>query len=291
MEGAPLTNATDSEDNFTSKKSKSKRERFEPLEDDAAALHRRRHVAREIVRHEESERPEQPLEMRVPRLTDRLAERRHRAPEAKLLHGEEKSPEHIGRMLITAEAHNGSREVPRAPFIAERLKLRPGLRIETLSRAELLSFSEQIAVETTSLRNVYETHLIGEHALRRLIAEYLQGGDIHKALQQEILEHEIDFERDPALRDSAIVADEQYRASTQVVAPGKEALNQLLQKAQAVIGVADDDEVLSYDRAHKTPPPPTPHNTTSVRRPVDLIMAVTIVLLVILVLVLLFGHH
>ena len=76
--------------------------------------------------------------------------------------------------------------------------------METLSRAELLSISEHIGVETSSLRNVYETHLIGEHALRRLVAEYLQGGDVQMALRREIVEHEIDHERDPALRDAVV---------------------------------------------------------------------------------------
>ena len=278
MEGAPLTNKTDSEDNFTSKKSKSKRERFDPLEDDAAALHRRRHIAREIVRHEEVERPEQPQVHRA------------QAPEATQLHGEEKSPEHIGRMLVTAEAHQEHREAPRTPFTPEKARLRPGTRVETLSRAELLTFSELIAVETTSLRNVYETHLIGEHALRRLIAEYLQGHDIHEALQREILEHEIDFERDPALRDNTITADDERGDTTPLIAPGKDALNQLLQKAQSVIGFSDSDEFnYAQDRAHGNHQRPVPVRPQ--RRPVDVIMAITIVLLIILVLVLLFGRH
>jgi hypothetical protein len=278
MEGAPLTNKTDSEDNFTPKKSKSKRERFDPLEDDAAALHRRRHIAREIVRHEEVERPEQPQE------------HRRQAPEATQLHGEEKSPEHIGRMLVTAEAHQERREAPRTPYTPEKAQLRPGTRVETLSRAELLTFSELIAVETTSLRNVYETHLIGEQALRRLIAEYLQGHDIHAALQREILEHEIDFERDPALRDNTVTADDKRGDTTQLIAPGKESLNQLLQKAQSVIGFSDSDEFnYAQDRAHGHHQRPLPVRPQ--RRPVDVIMAITIVLLVILVLVLLFGRH
>lgn len=76
-------------------------------------------------------------------------------------------------------------------------------RVETLNRSELLSLSEKIIVEGSSLRQIYETKLVGEHGLRRLVAEYMRGGDIKKALRQEIVEREIDFERDPDLRDMA----------------------------------------------------------------------------------------
>jgi hypothetical protein len=289
MEGAPLTNATDSEDHFTPKKPKQKREKYEDLDDDAAALHRRRHIAREALRHEEAQRSLS-LEANAPRIASRVLEQRQRAPEATQLHGQQKSPEHIGHMLLTAEADHSTREGLRPSYGPERIQLRPGMHIETLSRAELLELSRQIAVETTSLRDVYETHLIGEQALRRIIAEYLQGGDIHHILQREILEHEIDFERDPALRDASAVTNYDHHENSQVIAPGKDALNQLLQKAQAVIGMSDDDENLSYDRAHRSGEQHTASPPRLKRGPVDYVMAIIIVMLIILVLVLLFGH-
>jgi hypothetical protein len=250
MESAHLTTSSESEDIFDSKKSKHN-------------ASQRRHIAREALQYEG----------------------RQRAPEAKQLHGEQKSPEHIGHVLVTAEATKHSGEIHREG----KLQLPPNTRIETLSRAELLILSEQIAVETSSLRNIYETHLIGEQALRRLVAEYLHGGDIHKALQREIVEHEIDFERDPALRNLPTLTDFDHSDAAQAPAPNNEALNQLLQKAIVGIGGSDSDEPTygkpgtSYAEEHG--------GHSHQRRPVDVIMSVTIVLLVILVIALYFWHH
>jgi hypothetical protein len=268
MESTPLTSSADPEQSFDTKKSKRKREKLDDRLDDAAILRQRRHIAREALRLEDPER-------------------RQRAPEATQLHGAEKSREHIGHVLITAEADNRSGEVPHLQQPQERISLPPDTRIETLSRAELLILSGQIAVETSSLRNVYETHLIGEQALRRLVAEYLRGGDIQKALRHEILEHEIDFERDPALRDKSAISDLD-EDSNQIIASGKEALNQLLQKAGA--GISGSDEELEYDKAHASYREERglgPHR----RSPLDIAMAITIVLLIALVIALYFRHR
>jgi hypothetical protein len=97
--------------------------------------------------------------------------------------------------------------------------------VMTMNRSELLLLSEKIVVDGASLRQVYETHLVGERGLRRLVSEYLQGRDIKKALRRELIEREIDFERDPALRD---------RARSSVNKSGKGALTTLLQEAGAV---------------------------------------------------------
>jgi hypothetical protein len=75
--------------------------------------------------------------------------------------------------------------------------------VATVSREELMDISSKITVDGTSLRQAYETHLIGENALRRLVAEHVRGGNLHDALRAEIMQHEIDFERDPQMRDHA----------------------------------------------------------------------------------------
>lgn len=147
------------------------------------------------------------------------AEERRRAPEAGRLHETRKAPpERIGHMLIAAEAETPLRrtEVSRSAETnptkrAENMvreqrqetaaQVSTERRVETMNRTELLEMSEKIIVDGTSLRQIYETHLVGEHGLRRLVIEHLRGGDIKRALRQEIVEHEIDFERDPAMRD------------------------------------------------------------------------------------------
>jgi hypothetical protein len=289
MESTPLSTRSDREGD------KEKRKRFEVLSEEAALRHSR-HIAREALRHEEDDRDTEEEgeedEESVERIAHRAFESRKRAPEAKQLHGEEES--RIGHMLIAAEADRRRKEDSRAGSAPEKIELPSDKRIETLSRSELLSLSQQIIVESASLRDVYETHLIGEQALRRLIAEYLHGGDIQKALQREILEHEIDFERDPALRDMAVPADEDNDDSRKVAAPAKETLNQLLQKAGA--GIFGSDEELTYHHNHDHmgtdhKPQQSTQRYQRQRQSIDIIMWGTIVVLVILVIALFFWHH
>lgn len=149
---------------------------------------------------------------------------RQRAPEAHQLHGSTKAPEHIGSMLMAAESAAaviaGHKRVEQAAPEQRTQTKRESLqsaqkeidvppqstRVETLDRVELLELSEKIIVDGNSLRQIYETHLIGERGLRRLVAEHLRGGDVRKALKREVVEREIDFERDPAMRDKAVSA-------------------------------------------------------------------------------------
>ena len=119
-----------------------------------------------------------------------------------------------------------------------------GKRIETVSRAELLAASEKIVIDGTSLRQIFETHLIGEHGLRRLVAEYLKGGDLRAALNHEINERELDFERDPALRDLSSIHDS-LTGST--VMQSKASLSKLLEKAAS--SLSDSSEEAAFYKA------------------------------------------
>ncbi len=123
--------------------------------------------------------------------SNKSKKRRRAGLEASHLHGTSPAPEHIGSVLVSA-AETGQEKT--AGLSSEK-------HIETLDRAELLELSERIKVNSSTLRQIYETHLIGEHGLRRLVAEYMHDGDLRAALRHEIVEHEIDFERDPQMRD------------------------------------------------------------------------------------------
>jgi hypothetical protein len=96
----------------------------------------------------------------------------------------------------------------------------------TMRRSDLLELSETVMVDGTNLRQIYETHLVGERGLRRLVSEHLRGGNIQRALRAELVERQIDFERDPFLRDRA-------RASVSGGA-GKSAVGNLIQEPAAV---------------------------------------------------------
>jgi hypothetical protein len=127
--------------------------------------------------------------------------------------------ETIGHVLVSAES-----EAKRGRTATERILANK--RAEAMGRDELLHLSETIIVDGTSLRDVYETHLISEKGLRRLIAEHLAGGNVARMLRRELIEREIDFERDPQLRDRA-------RQSVTGAGSGKQALHSLLASAGA----------------------------------------------------------
>jgi hypothetical protein len=158
-------------------------------------------------------------------------------------------PEHIGHVLMGVEAPAASSRKSDAEKPArERAsdinssaeKLPPAASkstAEALSRAELLEMSSQIIIEGSSLCQVYETHLISEKGLRRVVAERLQGGDVRQALRNELLEHEIDFERDPILRD---------RAHQSTESGGKSELSDLMQHINAEVTAETAQEMAVY---------------------------------------------
>lgn len=75
------------------------------------------------------------------------------------------------------------------------------IRAQTINREELLKIASEIEIEGTRLSVIYSNNLLGEHGLRRVIAEYLKGGDVKRVLKREMIEREMDYERDPVLRD------------------------------------------------------------------------------------------
>lgn len=128
--------------------------------------------------------------------------------------------ESIGHVLVSAES-----ETKRTKATTERGAA--AKQAEAMGRDELLMLSASIVIDGASLRQVYETHLISEKGLRRIIAEHLAGGDVARILRRELIEREIDFERDPLLRDRA-------RKSIIGAGNGKKALHSLLASAGAL---------------------------------------------------------
>ena len=122
-----------------------------------------------------------------------------RAPalEANRLHSTV-APEKIGKVLLTVTETTNT--IPRV----EMATLQPiDQHIETISRADLLELSAKTLVDGSTLRQAYETNLITEKGLRRILIEHLRGGDVKRALRRELVERDMDFERDPELRDKS----------------------------------------------------------------------------------------
>ena len=177
---------------------------------------------------------------------------RIKAPEATELHGPNKRHERIGHVIVTKETVREARpqveiskKAEKNEIDQEQNKLEINRDVESFSRNELLEIGDKISINGTTLRQIYNSHLIGERGLRRLIHEHMRGGDLSKALKLEISERELDFERDPLLRD---MAPHNYSGSGgSPAAGGQAALQHLLKKADAAL--EDTSEEAAYYKA------------------------------------------
>lgn len=203
-----------------------------------------------------------------------------------------KKPEQLGRVLLSTEAEPVDAEpepvaeaVESSMAAEEKMKVEAaptehtGSRnIETLSRSELLQMSEKIEINGSNLRHIYETHLIGEHGLRRLVAEHLRGGDLPKALRREVTEHEIDFERDPMMRDHRTPA-----AAAAFDNASNAALEQLLKKAD--VSMEDNGEQTAVLKAQARHEEAAEERQSHHRRLLDITLATTITFLIVLIII------
>ena len=148
------------------------------------------------------------------------------------------STERIGHVLVAASSNAEKAATVRVNKPPKLESADAKKRAESMDRSELLAISQTIAVEGTSLRQIYESQLISEKGLRRLVAEHLRGGNIGRALKRELVERQIDFERDPILRDKS--------NKNSADNAGKAALAGMLSKA----GVSEtkQDEIIKTNR-------------------------------------------
>ena len=186
-------------------------------------------------------------------------------------------PEHIGHMIIAAESVTAE-SLASTPEATAKMSRRSEQQVETLSRNELLTLSEKVIVEGSTLRQVYETNLISERGLRRLITEYLRGGDVVRAFRRELVEREIDFERDPKLRDAV-------RKNLKSSGGASPTLQRLLAQA----GVSTDDQSvqdIARARADQLREAKQESKRESNRRIVDLSLITIIAVLLAVIIVL-----
>jgi hypothetical protein len=185
---------------------------------------------------------------------------------------------HVGAAALLAEAKPGNASETSRESKAET----KAVNVETMSRAELLSLSEKAMIDGSSLRQIYETHLIGEHGLRRLVAEYLRDGDLKKALRREIIERQIDFERDPAIRDIAVYPNPLSTSTT--TDNGRAALDKLLKRTDLSADTRSEEAAFFKARALYEANELLQHKQR--RRVADISVAAVITILLALLLVL-----
>ena len=71
------------------------------------------------------------------------------------------------------------------------------------------------------LKTIYQNKELSFNGLKRIIIAYLRGGNLEKIFKKELIAHQIDFERDPILKD---IRDSNFYSET--VAP--KSVNDLL---------------------------------------------------------------
>lgn len=264
----------------------------------------------ERINHAADERQARKQQVRQAQTREQVRElpvQRRPAPEAHQLHGSQRRQEQIGHILVAAESPLVIRRPQAVPELRvpvgavekkatitmkseqrdiqkaiEKAAANPAKainehRAETMQRAELLAISEKITVDGSNLRKIYESHLVGERGLRRLVAEHLQGGDIKKALRVEIVEREIDFERDPAMRDLP-------QNALPPTSSGKTALDTFLQQAAASLPASQEEAAFfkaraRYDAAEQS-------QRQKQRRLIDISLTSAIILLISAVIIL-----
>jgi hypothetical protein len=72
--------------------------------------------------------------------------------------------------------------------------------VKEFTRQELMQTAEKVQVEGTTLREMSELGRLDEPGLRRVVGEFLKGGDVTRAVSKEIKEKELQYEQDPNLR-------------------------------------------------------------------------------------------
>lgn len=160
-------------------------------------------------------------------------------------------------------------------------QLHPAQRVQRMDHQELLKTSEKLTVDGVSVRSIYEAHRITEPGLRRVVYEYLRGGDIKHAVQAELEIKEMTYERDPFLRD--LVAAEAAPitvAAAAIAATDRKRESQLTIPQKALDSRAAKDDKSNASGSDKKDMPPV----------VTQAWIVFVVLLVIIAVILLFSR-
>jgi hypothetical protein len=132
-----------------------------------------------------------------------------------------------------------------------------GERVQHMDHAEILAIAEKVTIDGTSLRKIYEAKQITEPGLRRLTREYLRGGDLKAALKHELQVKEMQYERDPQMRDrlaasyagvEAAGAHSSQEAMASLLASGPKPKTETMQSS---VEQAQDEAEQSKRRGHQ----------------------------------------
>jgi hypothetical protein len=75
---------------------------------------------------------------------------------------------------------------------------------EQMTSKELKAIAEKVIIDHVSLKDMYESQQFDEKGLRRIVNEFLRGGDVQRAITSEVVRKDKAFELDPRLRRQQI---------------------------------------------------------------------------------------
>jgi hypothetical protein len=127
-------------------------------------------------------------------------------------------PEHIGHVLVEAEKPEKTKPKATQELTPE----------QQMQRQEMLTMSETIRIDGVSVHEMFLANRIDEEGLRRVVTEYLRGGDVQKVIMSEVIRQQIKFERDPQLRSIPVKIPD---------APQKRKPSRAKQRAKSVFDV------------------------------------------------------
>jgi hypothetical protein len=184
--------------------------------------------------------------------------------------------ENIGKVLASSEFTKlNQTEVP------EQTPELTTLKAQTMRRSELLAVAQKIIIDGTTLRQIYESHLVGEKGLRRIIAVHLRGGNIKRTLKRELVEREIDFERDPGLRD---------QDSTKPISTGQSSIDNLLERS-GIDWAENQSPTVPLNKAQgKTTVQTSRPRNNNVRRIADIVLVGVIMILATVIIALILNR-
>lgn len=194
-----------------------------------------------------------------------------------------KSAEHLGRVVVGIERPKEGKVVTKEKIVKPnnlRQYYRPEY-VRTMRRQELMAVSEKIIIEGASLKHMYDNGLFSERALRRLVTEYMKDRDIVPKLRREIIEKQIDYERDPLLRDH-------YHRDNDFNDGNKSVFEQMLEKVEILKEITptpkkQKDKNKIFENKPKSPP----RSVKASNYIINFFLAIAIVILVGLIIYLL----
>ena len=120
-----------------------------------------------------------------------------------------------------------------------------------LSDKEIIAISEKLKINDLSLKQIFQNREISFNGVKRVVLEYLTTGNFEKILKSELVLHQIDFEKDPKLRDirGQTVSIDTYHSPKSV--------DELLQENGLTI---DDEPIKSINNVNQTVKNPVSSN-------------------------------